>query len=360
MGGKGDDDQDQQMVQRALKDLDLVSSTLEELQLANVVTRSKQVVQFSSAYGSDQEDSDSDEEDGRVFTQREYHDSGQLRMYRTYQVKPNPNGSGVYQRLIEEKHFNPDGVCMVDIHFSVGQPYLSRKHYHPSQSLKSEKLFYVEDEVKMICRKAHYWREYYDGGGTKSEVQYDGHGVRIGFCKRYGRDGSILWIKDYTREYQDNLHEFKSRIGELDFSYADAAKHLGFDAIPATMKEVERQYRLMSLPLHPDKQGVVSEEMTEKFIELSRARDSLREYFDMIAENGTGGDRAEKHDGQLDGKKLAPMTESCAIRGQRLIGAVRITKTPIEEREGGARDIESRSQMMHQQYPTSDLILQRR
>lgn len=272
------------IIEHSGKDLDLVRSSLEELQLAHVINRGSHVIKFSSGWNSDNESSDEDELDGKVFTYREYHDSGTTKLYRTYQNKPHPSGTGTYQRLIEEKHFNPDGVCMVDIHFSVGQSYMSRKHYHPSQSLKSEKLFFVEDEVQMVCRKVGHWREYYDGGGVKAEMVYDNHGVRIGFCKRYNRDGSIDWIKDYTKEYEQNLSDFKNRMGKMDFSTTDAARVLGFEVFPPCVHEVNKQYRILSLPLHPDKQahGTVSDESTEKFIQLSRARDLLREHFEKF------------------------------------------------------------------------------
>eukprot|EP00186_Timspurckia_oligopyrenoides_P001733 CAMPEP_0182443516 /NCGR_PEP_ID=MMETSP1172-20130603/2236_1 /TAXON_ID=708627 /ORGANISM="Timspurckia oligopyrenoides, Strain CCMP3278" /LENGTH=248 /DNA_ID=CAMNT_0024638829 /DNA_START=159 /DNA_END=905 /DNA_ORIENTATION=- len=239
------------------------------------------MVVFQGGYNSNDEVSDPDEEDGQVYTHREYHDSGATKLYRTYQIMPRPDGKGTFERMIEEKHFNPDGVCMVDIHFSVGQSFLSRKHYHPSQSLKSEKLFFVDDEVTMQCRKVGHWRDYYDGGGIKKEMVYDNHGVRTGFCKRYHPDGSIAWIKDYTKEYEENLRNFKNRMGKLELSAMDAARVLGFETFPTCVHEVNRQYRILSLPLHPDKQGAnVSDESTEKFIALSRARDLLRENFE--------------------------------------------------------------------------------
>mmetsp|Transcript_9428 Transcript_9428/g.16375 ORF Transcript_9428/g.16375 Transcript_9428/m.16375 type:complete len:306 (-) Transcript_9428:84-1001(-) len=280
-GGEDEEGVNTSIIERSIKDLDLQTSSLQELQLAHVITRQRQLVTFQTSYASDDDQSDEDEEDGKVYSIREYHDSGQLKMYRTYTIKQKPDGSGVYQRMIEEKHFNPDGVCMLDVHFAIGQPYLSRKHYHPNQRLKSEKLFFIEDEVTMRARKTGYWRDYYDGGQVQAEIQYGQHGVRIGFAKRYGYDGSILWVKDYTKEYIDNMSELKTRLGEFDFSAQEACQLLGFSSFAPCIHSVNKAYRKLSMPLHPDKQGTVSEEMTEKFIELSRARDILKEYFEQ-------------------------------------------------------------------------------
>merc|ERR1712083_358762 len=78
-------------------------------------------------------------------------------------------------------------------------------------------------------RKAGHWREYYPGGNVKSEMVYDGNGMRCGFCKRYGEDGTVLWVKDYTKEYQARVDDFNTRKGLVDLSSIDeAAQLLGF------------------------------------------------------------------------------------------------------------------------------------
>ena len=107
----------------------------------------------------------------------------------------------------------------------------------------------------MQSRKAGYWRTYYDGGNVKSEVQYDQNGVRCGFCKRYNDDGSLEWVKDYTKDYIERVSEFNAKKGQLAFSEHDAAVLLGFPAgtLPGTAAEINREYRKRCAPLHPDK-----------------------------------------------------------------------------------------------------------
>lgn len=259
--------------------LDLNDSSLEELQLANVVQRSRQQLVFVG-YNSDEDVSDHDEDDGRMYHIKEYHDNGNLRYFKSYQVAYDREGHP-YDRMVEEKHFDTNGVCRVDIHFALGQPYLYRKHFWPRQTLKSESVFWVEDEKSMLCRKAGWWRTYYEGGNVKSEMQYNKDGVRIGFCKRYGPDGAIEWVKDYTKEYQERIETFNAKKGNISFTVMDAANLLGFESLPEGMAEVNSRYRTTCAPLHPDKKP--DPESTEKFIQLSRARDILKDYFESVA-----------------------------------------------------------------------------
>lgn len=268
-------DHDQQLVEAGLGKLDIDQTPFEELQLARVVTRKQQLISFVN-YNSDQDDSDSDEEDGRLISQKEYHDNGQPRYYRTYQSLVDPHGKP-YERLIEEKHFDTDGVCRVDVHFAIGQPYLYRKHFWPNQRLKSESVFWVDDDVTMNCRKWGHWRTYYDTGNIHTEMQYR-DGVRYGFCKRYGHDGTIQWVKDYTKQYLERIEKFNEKKGKVAFTVMDACKILGFDAMPPTMKEVNSQYRAKCAPVHPDK--TPDPDATEVFIKISRARDVLKDYFE--------------------------------------------------------------------------------
>ncbi|GAB0490350.1 hypothetical protein MMPV_001584 [Pyropia vietnamensis] len=273
--GKGEV-MDRALVERIGK-LDLQSSPLEDLQLARVVTRKQQALTFYG-YSSDNDDSDADEEDGRMHTRRERHDNGNMRYLKTYQNAVDAHGRP-YERLVEEKHFDVDGVCRVDVHFALGQSYLYRKHYFANQRLKSESVFWVEDEVTMACIKTGWWRQYYDTGNVASEMQYDHHGIRMGFCKRYAPDGVIEWVKDYTKDYQERLAAFNRRKGELSsLSVMEAAKQLGFEAIPETVKEVNSVYRTKCAPVHPDK--TPDPDATEVFISLSRARDVLVAYFE--------------------------------------------------------------------------------
>lgn len=267
-----------QVIEASLNKLDLDSTPLEELQLARVVTRKQQQI-FFSEYSSDQDDSDSDEEDGRLITQKEYHDNGQQRYFRTYHNMIDAQGMP-YQRMIEEKHFDTDGVCRVDVHFAIGQPYLYRKHFWPNQRLKSESVFWVEDDITMFCKKWGHWRTYYDTGNVQTEMQYR-DGVRYGFCKRYGHDGTIEWVKDYTKQYLERIEDFNEKKGKVAFTIMDACKILGFDVIPKTMKEVNSQYRTKCAPVHPDK--TPDPDATEVFIKISRARDVLKDYFEKAA-----------------------------------------------------------------------------
>jgi antitoxin component YwqK of YwqJK toxin-antitoxin module len=255
--------------------LDLHGSTHEELQIARVYTRKKQELSLANGYDSGADISDEDEEEGRLFTERQYHDNGRQKHIKTYQKMPAKGSLPAAERLVEEKHYDPDGVCMLDVHFGLGQPYMSRKHFHPNQRLKSEQLFFVEDERTMKARKAGYWRDYYDTGSVKSEVQYDQNGVRCGFCKRYNHDGTLEWVKDYTRDYIERISDFNSKKGKLDFTEFDAAALLGFKdgQLPKTVAEVNREYRKHCAPLHPDKTS--DPDATEKFIQVSRARDLL-------------------------------------------------------------------------------------
>jgi hypothetical protein len=135
-----------ELVEARLEKLDLQASSLEELQLARVVVRKPQTLALVG-YSSDNDASDEDEEDGRLVTEREFHDNGVQRHFRTYQNAVSPAGKH-YQRVVEDKHYDTDGVCRLDVHFAIGSPYLSRKHYWPSQTLKSESLFWVDDEVR--------------------------------------------------------------------------------------------------------------------------------------------------------------------------------------------------------------------
>mmetsp|Transcript_52297 Transcript_52297/g.122453 ORF Transcript_52297/g.122453 Transcript_52297/m.122453 type:complete len:289 (-) Transcript_52297:80-946(-) len=262
--------------------LDLQRSTYDELKLARVYTRNQTQVCLANGYDSGDDDSDPDEDEGQVFTERLYHDNGVRKYLRTFQRLPARGGMPEVERLVEEKHFDPDGVCMLDVHFGLGQPYLSRKHFYPNQRLKSEQLFFVEDERTMRSRKAGYWREYHEHGGVKSELQYNDHGVRCGFNKRYTEDGTLEWVKDYTKEQQERLADVNSRKGKMDFSLHEAAALLGFlpGVIPGTVTEVNRQYRKQCAPLHPDKNP--DPDKTAQFHEVSRARDLLLKHLESF------------------------------------------------------------------------------
>lgn len=137
----------QDLVEAKLEKLQLDTASLEELQLARVVTRRPQTMVLAG-YTSDNDASDEDEEDGKLFTLREYHDNGMPRHFKTYQNCTSASGK-TFERIVEDKHFDTDGVCRLDVHFAIGSPYLSRKHYYPNQRLKSESLFWVDDEVRM-------------------------------------------------------------------------------------------------------------------------------------------------------------------------------------------------------------------
>lgn len=279
--GKGGSDaadaaaKDQTVIALGVGKLDLNSSSVPELQMARVVTRRAQAIVYYG-YGSDQDDSDEDETDGAMETSEEYHDNGTRRFSKTFQRCKDPIGRS-YERLVEEKHFDPDGVVRVDVHFALGQPYLYRKHFWPNQRLRSESVFWVLDEVTMECQKTGYWRTYYEHGGVQSELQYR-DGVRIGFCKRYGPNGAITWVKDYTKEYLQRIESFNERKGRVDFSLADACAVLGLNQLPPSMREVNSQYRVKCAPVHPDR--TPDPDATEEFIRISRARDVLKDYFD--------------------------------------------------------------------------------
>ncbi|CAJ1359551.1 unnamed protein product [Effrenium voratum] len=262
--------------------LDLRKSSLEELQLARIYTRHRTEVTLDKGYTSDQDDSDADEMDGRVFTERQYHDNGNPKYFKTYMRLPPTRTQRSCERVIEEKHFDVDGVCRMDVHFAIGQPFLSRKHFYPNQRLKSEKLFFVEDERTMKARKAGHWREYYDGGQIMSEIQYDDNGMRCGFCKRYSPDGAQEWVKDYTKDYGERIAEFNAKRGRLALNAEDAAAMLGFREgyVPKDRREVDQMYRKKCAPLHPDKSP--DPDAHERFLEVSRAREVLIKWLESV------------------------------------------------------------------------------
>jgi hypothetical protein len=274
-------DTSQQLVEAKLEKLLLDRASLEELQLARVVTRKAQTLCLQG-YSSDNDDSDPDEDDGALITERKSHMNGMQRYLRTYQNCVSPAGRN-YQRTMEEKHFDTDGVCRLDVHFAIGSPYLSRKHYHANQTLKSESLFWVDDEVTMAMHKVGHWRKYYEGGNIKSEMQYR-DGVRYGYCKRYAQDGAVEWVKDYTKEYMSRIDEFNEKKSKVAFTILESCKVLGFDEVPTSMKEVNSQYRTKCAPVHPDK--TPDPDAVEVFLGLSRARDTLKAYFEKHEMNG--------------------------------------------------------------------------
>lgn len=259
--------------------LDLQKSSREELQIARIYTRHQTQICLKDGYNSAEDDSDADEAEGRLITERTYHDNGQPKHFKTYQVLPAKGPLPAADRLVEEKHFDVGGVCRVDYHFGLGQPYLSRKHFYENQRMKSEQLFFVEDERTMQCRKVGYWREYYEGGNVMTEKQYDANGMRCGFCKRYANDGTLEWVKDYTKDYLERLTDFNAKRGKLAFSIEEAAKLLGFapGQLPSDPGEVDRVYRKRCMPLHPDK--CPDPDANERFIEVSRAREVLLKHF---------------------------------------------------------------------------------
>lgn len=266
--------------------LDLHRSSFEELQIARIYTRHQTQVSLQQGYNSGDEQSDDDEPEGRLYTERQYHDNGAQKYFRTYQILPAKGDLPACERLIEEKHFDVGGVCRVDIHFGLGQPYLSRKHFYENQRLKSEKLFFVEDERTMASRKAGHWREYYEGGNTMSEIVYDANGVRTGFCKRYAQDGTVEWVKDYTKDYLQRIANFNDKRGRLDLKLEEAAKLLGCYGdsgvqMPKTKQDLDRIYRRVCAPLHPDKCKDV--DAHERFLEVSRAREVLLAHIDSEA-----------------------------------------------------------------------------
>ena len=263
------------MIETQIEKLDLDTSPLEDLQLARVVTRKPQQLVFKG-YSSDNDQSDSDEEDGRLMTKRKFHANGNPMLFRTFQIRYDRNGAA-YERLVEEKHYDVDGVCRVDVHFAIGQPYLYRKHYYQNQRLKSENVFWVDDEVKMTCKKYGWWRQYYENGNVKSEIQYK-DGVRFGFAKRYEEDGTTTWVKDYTRDYLERIEKFNEKKGQVRFDLSGACDILGLDGLPDSMKEVNKRYRVKCAPVHPDK--TPDPDATEQFIKISRARDVLKTYFE--------------------------------------------------------------------------------
>lgn len=269
---------DNTIVEAKLVNLQLDTATVEELQLARVVTRKAQPLCLVN-YSSDNDNSDDDEEDGRLHTDRDTHANGTPKHYRTYQKCVSPTGKP-YQRIVEDKHFDTNGVCRLDVHFAIASPYLSRKHYYPNQTLKSESLFWVDDESTTEMHKVGHWRTYYEGGNIKSEMQYK-DGVRYGFCKRYAEDGAIEWVKDYTKDYITRLDEFNRKKGKVVLTLVDACNLLGLDQLPATMKEVNSQYRQKCAPVHPDK--TPDPDATEEFLNLSRARDAIKVHFEKLS-----------------------------------------------------------------------------
>ncbi|CAE7448698.1 unnamed protein product, partial [Symbiodinium natans] len=58
--------------------LDLRKSSLEELQLARIYTRNRTEVALAQGYLSEEDDSDADELDGKLYTEKYYHDNGNL------------------------------------------------------------------------------------------------------------------------------------------------------------------------------------------------------------------------------------------------------------------------------------------
>eukprot|EP00434_Breviolum_minutum_P010137 symbB.v1.2.008945.t1/scaffold563.1/size187063/22 len=262
--------------------LDLHRSSLEELQLARIYTRHRTDVMLSQGYNSEEDDSDGDESDGRLYTERQYHDNGNPKYFRTYIRLPPTVTQRSCERVIEEKHFDVGGVCRLDVHFALGQPFLSRKHFYENQRLKSEKLFFVEDERTMRARKAGHWREYFEGGQIKSEIQYDEHGMRNGFCKRYSEDGAQQWVKDYTKEYGERIAEFNAKRGKLSLNAEEAAAMLGFREgyVPKDRREVDSLYRKKCAPLHPDKSP--DPDAHERFLEVSRAREVLLKWLESV------------------------------------------------------------------------------
>jgi len=274
--------------------LDLHQSSAEALRLAGVYTRQSCVLDLYHGYRSDDEDTEPDEEDGRLQTVREYHENGMLKLMRTFVRRlrrdaTDPTAeSSYYDRVVEEKHYDPSGICRVDMHFALGQPYLYRKHYYPNNRLKSEKVFFVEDEETMRARKVGHWRTYYENGNIQSEIIYNKDGVRCGFCKRYAIDGAIEWVKDYTREQEERLQAFNAKRGNLDLTVTDAARVLGLEGDWCS-HVVNRTFRSKCAPLHPDwrrtagdKAGETWEEeqRTEAFIRLSRAREVLLKFLE--------------------------------------------------------------------------------
>lgn len=255
--------------------LDLHRSSCEELQIARVYTRHQTQVCLRNGYASEDDNSDQDEEEGRLYNSRYYHDNGNPKYFKTFTILPRLGDLPEVERLIEEKHFDVDGVCRMDMHFGLGQPYLSRKHYYANQRLKSEKLFFIENERTMFARKAGHWRDYYENGSIMAEMQYDANGMRCGFCKRYGPDGTVEWVKDYTKDYQERLVEFNSKKGSLDLSMEEALELLGFSQrqMPNNRGEIDRMYRRRCAPLHPDKSP--DPDAHERFLQISRAREVL-------------------------------------------------------------------------------------
>eukprot|EP00929_Paragymnodinium_shiwhaense_P109736 TRINITY_DN7623_c0_g2_i1.p1 TRINITY_DN7623_c0_g2~~TRINITY_DN7623_c0_g2_i1.p1 ORF type:complete len:339 (+),score=73.15 TRINITY_DN7623_c0_g2_i1:65-1018(+) len=275
----------QQLANLRAQPIDLHRSAYEELQVARIYTRNRTEMTLANGYNSEDDDSDEDEIDGKLFTEKHFHDNGQPKFKRTYLRMPARGQLPANERVVEEKHYSPEGVCMLDVHFGLGQPYLSRKHFHHNQRMKSEKLFFVEDERTMKCRKAGWWRTYYEGGNVESEMQYDHNGVRVGFCKRYAEDGTILWCKDYTKDYIERAQEVNSKSGSLEFSVEEAAKLLGFPQgrLPKSAHEVNREYRRQCALLHPDKSD--DPHAADRFVEASRARDLLLSLFPGSAED---------------------------------------------------------------------------
>jgi len=130
----------------------------------------------------------------------------------------------------------------------------------------------------MKCRKAGHGRDYYDTSSVERELIYDNNGVRVGFCKKHAPDGALIWVKDYTKERQDRLQEFNEKAGALDYSMGEASKLIGFVDMPPCKHKVNSRYRLRVAPLHPDKQP--DPEATELFLQLSRAREIVLEWFE--------------------------------------------------------------------------------
>eukprot|EP00435_Cladocopium_sp_Y103_P003202 s5828_g1.t1 len=109
--------------------LDLHKISREELQLARIYTRHRtdaaNLVMLSQGYNSEEDDSDGDEADGRLYTERQYHDNGNPKYFRTFIRLPATHTQRSCERVIEEKHFDVGGVCRLDVHFALGQAWIA-------------------------------------------------------------------------------------------------------------------------------------------------------------------------------------------------------------------------------------------
>eukprot|EP00187_Rhodella_violacea_P016110 CAMPEP_0184728348 /NCGR_PEP_ID=MMETSP0314-20130426/39857_1 /TAXON_ID=38298 /ORGANISM="Rhodella maculata, Strain CCMP 736" /LENGTH=88 /DNA_ID=CAMNT_0027194175 /DNA_START=105 /DNA_END=367 /DNA_ORIENTATION=+ len=76
--------------------IDLMTSTLEDLQIARIITRHKQEIQLrpgsASNYLSDQEDSEPEEEDGYMKMEKYWHENGALKYCRTFFIATDKDG----------------------------------------------------------------------------------------------------------------------------------------------------------------------------------------------------------------------------------------------------------------------------